>query len=543
MALGSACWRLTGRATRARSLSLVAAMGLTAGLALVGPAAAVAAVSCPTVNGTTGAVTPAPSAGVDWSGCNLHDANMSGADLANANLTNAELWGSDLSGANLTDADLNTFYVYDLTLTGADLSGTQFAYNGDLSGVVSGGITGRPANLPYYPDGQYVLGGGYLAGPGAYLAGADLAGVNLTGAYLVASPANSTDADLAGANLTGANLSGGALGADLSGTELAGANLADLDSQGNTGTPASLPQHWADVDGYLLGPTVVAVYSNLSGDDLAGLDLAGAQFNYADLTDANLSGADLADTYLWYANLTGATVTGANFTGASWLSTTCPDGTNSNIHEDGCLSALDTTPPVLHLNVRNGRVFAAGSAPEVQCTVTDKYSPIVTQPRVTVTSHSAHGIGTFTAACSGATDQAGLTALPVSATYRVAYGFGGFSYPRPGSAVPRSPRVIYAVFGLDGATTSISRSTGAAMARAHDVRVTLRGPGISPVSALCAWHSAGSYFRCALRFPRSVRAGRSERYTITAYERDPDTGLVIAPGEPTAVNPETIHFS
>jgi len=188
--------------------------------------------------------------GVDLENAMINQADLSGADLANADLTNAQLGASDLSGANLTDADLNTFYVNDLTLTGANLSGTRFAYNGYLTGVVSGGITGTPANLPYYPNGQYVLGGGDLAGPGADLAGANLASVNLTGASLVA------NANLSDANLTGANLTSAALGADLSGTELAGANLTDIDSQGDTGTPASLPNHWAYINGYLLGPTV-----------------------------------------------------------------------------------------------------------------------------------------------------------------------------------------------------------------------------------------------------------------------------------------------
>ena len=480
-------------------------------------------------------------AGSNLSGADLQDAmitqaDLSGADLANADLTAAELGGSDLSGANLTDANLDTFYVSNLTLTGADLSGTKFTYNGDLSGVVSGGITGTPANLPYYPNGQYVLGGGYIAGPGADLANTNLAGVDLSGAYLTAS------ANLSGADLNGTNLSGGALAANIAGAELAGANLTDVASYGDTGTPASLPEHWAYVDDYLLGPTVEAVYANLSSANLSGLDLANAQFNYANLSSANLDAADLANTYLWYANLTGATVAGTNFAGASWNSTTCPDGTNSNIYIAGCFSPRDTTPPVLHLNVKNGQILAAGTAPKPQCTATDEYSTISTQPTLTITSHSKHGLGKFTATCSGATDLAGLVARPVSATYWVAYGFDGME-PQQGAYVPTRPRTLGVSFSLSGATGGvISAATGKAMARRHDVRVTLRGPGIRPVTAICRSYSLRSGFACKLRLPHGIEMGRRHRYTITAYENN-GFGFVVAPGEPTAENPVSIHFN
>lgn len=526
----SSAWR--------RGLASVAAVGIAVGLATVLGAPAATAVTCPAV-GPRGVVTPAPAPDVDWSGCKLTDANLSASDLSGANLSgadlaNAELFGSDLSGANLTDANLNTFYVSNLTLTGANLSGTGFAYNGDLTGVVSGGITGTPANLPYYPDGQYVLGGGYIAGPGADLAGVDLAGVNLTGAALDA------NADLTDANLTGANLTSAVLGADLSGTKLAGANLTDIDSRANTGTPASLPPHWAYVNGYLLGPTVEAIYADLSGDDLADLDLAGGQFNYANLSRANLNGANLSKTYLWFANLTGATAAGASFAGASWNSTTCPDGTNSNIYINGCFSPRDTTRPVLHLNVKNGHVFAVNIARHVQCTATDKYQPIIGQPKLTITGHSARGLGKFTATCSGATNLAGLVARPVSATYWVAYRFDGME-PAQGAVVPTHPRTLTVTFALSATAEPISAATGQAMARAKDVRMTLRGPGIRPKTVTCSYAQRARGFVCDLPLPLGIETGRQHRYTLTAYENN-GFGFVIAPGESTAENPAVIHF-
>ncbi len=195
--------------------------------------------------------------------------------------------------------------------------------------------------------------------------------------------------------------------------------------------------------------------------------------------------------------------------------------------------------------VKNGHVYAVGDVPTPGCLVSDKYSPIENSGTLTVTGKGSHGLGVFTATCSGAEDLAGNTALPVHAIYKVAYGFGGFEFPQPGSAVARSSRVIYVVFGLVGSNgRSISRGIGTALARAHDVRATLRGPGIRPVTVNCAWHARGSYFRCTLSIPRGVRTKRADRYTITAYESPgAGAGFVAAPGEPTAVDPETIRFS
>lgn len=577
-----------------RAICLFAAAGAAVCLFALGVAGSAAAATCPTVS-PAGAVSPAPSPRVDWSGCdlagadmasaNLDDANLSGANLTGAVLTsavlsaidleNADLSGADLqsadlddalvtyatltdanlshisfpagylqadnlSGANLSYADLGTPNVGDLTLTGANLQGTIMSFSGDLSGVVSGGITGVPANLPTDPS-RWLLLNGYLIGPGAVLANAGLAGLDLAGAAL--DNADLTNADLTGADLDEAQLNG----TTLSGTELSGANLDGVESGGVTGTPASLPVNWQLRSGYLLGPDVYLIDASLAGDNLSDLDLAGAYTYYANLTGADVDGTSLAGAVLSTGtNLTGATFTGADLTGVSWSDVTCPNGTNSDQYIDGCFSKLDTTPPVMQVTgVRNGHVYAVGHVPQPGCVATDKYSPIVNPPTLTVTGKGSHGLGVFTAYCTGATDAAGNTAAQVHATYKVAYGFSGFEFPQPGSTVPRSSRVIYVVFGLQGANgRPVPRSTGAALARGHDVRATLRGPAIKAVTALCAWHADGSYFRCALPIPGGVRTGHSDHYTITAYENPgAGAGFVAAPGEPTAADPETIRFS
>ena len=215
-----------------RSRSLVGGMDgariamaavVTLGLSFVATAGVVietsqtaAAATCPTLE-PEGPVpfyvpVPGPTAGVDWSGCNLGGATivegtLTDANLSGANLSGAWLSGADLRGANLSDADLSgaiiggrcaagvySFYGADLlgadltdaNLTSSDLGG-EFSYYGtlhciaygaeltdttitganlaraELLGVVSGNITGQPVSLPV----QWLLDNGTLYGPSA----------------------------------------------------------------------------------------------------------------------------------------------------------------------------------------------------------------------------------------------------------------------------------------------------------------------------------------------------------------------------------------
>jgi len=242
-------------------------------------------------------------------------------------------------------------------------------------------------------------------GPDADLTGLDLAGLNLAGVDLIY-------ADLAGTDLTNADLTGVTLiGADVSGTQLAGADLAGVVSQGSvTGTPASLPASWQLKYGYLLGPAASLDVAQLAGDDLSGLDLAGALIEEADLAGADLDNTDLAGaTFSDATNLTGATFAGANLTGATWSDTTCPDGTNSNAHDNGCFSPLDTTPPAAHPAVTSGKAGAHGWY-TTPVTVTWNWTDngtIVTSQCTTTSTASANGkADTLTASC---TDLAGNT--------------------------------------------------------------------------------------------------------------------------------------
>lgn len=306
-----------------------------------------------------------------YSGANLQGAKLGGADLEGiesgsvtgvpaslpthwhlhggyligpgANLAQADLAGMDLTGYDMSDTDL-----YGATLTNTVLAGAT------LTGVLSGHITTVPASLPAH----WIIGDGFLLGPGAdlyadNLSGDNLSGADLAGAFMILT--NLTNANLTGVNLRGADLSKAELkGADLTDDDLSTSNLVSVSSGGVTGSPI-LPANWQLTDGYLIGPG-----ADLAGASLAGQNLSGADLSSAFMEVADLSNTDLDNANLQYADLYLAKVAGATFTGAKWYATDCPDGIDSNQYVDGCFSALDTAPPVAHPAIAGGKLGANG---------------------------------------------------------------------------------------------------------------------------------------------------------------------------------------
>lgn len=74
----------------------------------------------------------------------------------------------------------------------------------------------------------------------------------------------------------------------------------------------------------------------LSGSSLNGVNLTGANLRGALLDGASLVGANLKDADLSDADLTDADLRGAVLTDVTWSNTTCPDGTNSDTHQNKC---------------------------------------------------------------------------------------------------------------------------------------------------------------------------------------------------------------
>jgi hypothetical protein len=108
---------------------------------------------------------------------------------------------------------------------------------------------------------------------------------------------------------------------------------------------------------------------------------------------------------------------------------------------------IDHTPPVVSVtSVSDGATYTLGSVPTAGCSTADAISGVASQATVSMSGGTANDVGSFNATCTGATDNAGNTATPVTASYTVHYAFSGFFSPvsnlpvvnsvKAGSAVP-----------------------------------------------------------------------------------------------------------
>jgi uncharacterized protein YjbI with pentapeptide repeats len=460
-------------------LALAAAMSaLAAGV----PAAAQAAVTCPVVDPGNGSVSPAPAPGVDWAGCNLSSADLSGADLSNAQLAQADLSNADLSNANLS--------------------------------------------------------------------GASLAGANLTAAFMQGTSLAS--ASLNGADLTQALVRNGSLDK----TDLSGATLTGVNSRLLTGTPAHLPANWSLVKGSLIGPGANLINDQLSGAGLSGADLAGAQLDGAGLTGADLSHADLTG-----ASLIGTILTGARLDGTGLASSTLTavvsggiTGTPAALPVPWMLRAGFLMGPGIDLSGDNlsGRGLAGVDLSGADLSRADFTNANLSRAglaRANLTSATLTGANLFRARLTGTIwsgtacpDGTSSGASPAGCTRALAYHFGGFSTPKPGSSVRKSARSFPARFTLTSAKgAKVGDAIGRSLSSNHEIRATLSGPGIKPVRATCRWNAPARNFRCTVRFPARVKTGTSHRYTVVVSENY-GQGFVRAPKRAGVASAVHIHF-
>jgi uncharacterized protein YjbI with pentapeptide repeats len=567
-----------------RSVAVFAVVASGAvGLAGVGAATAVTSnPGCPVLQ-SNGSLTTMPQPGDNWSDCDLqgadlYDANLSNINLAGANLQGAEFIntsgtvvdfaGANLSGANLdgatfqyvnlTGADLASatatgtavlFRLTDADLTGANISNIDFSY-AMFTRIKSGNLV-TSGGTPVPPPG-WALDNGYLMGPSVDFSQDDFPALGANVPTL-------TNRDLPGSKFSSANLTG----MNLSGDNLAGAAFANAD----------------------------LTQANLNGDNLTGAD-----FEFANLTGATLSGADLTGV-MWSGNaicpdgtMSGAhsstcanniddrapvakpavsgtvadgwyrkvtvnwnwtdsngtidpgscvTVTKSSVQGKPvTLTATCGNTAGAVGHASVAMNIENKGPVVTVTGVRAGRLYAAGHVPAAGCRTADALSGVARAATGTVTSSGwAHGVGAFTATCAGAANRAGIAqAAPVRVKYTVAYGLSGFVNPKSKATVARSLGKLPVSFKLSG----LIPSSAVKFAAAADVRVTLSGPGISPVTMAAAWQPKSGTFGVRLPIPGRIKAGQS--YQLTVRE-NVGTGWLAAPVLGIALNPETIRFT
>ena len=499
---------------------------------------------------------------LDLNGDSLAGADLDGTSLAADNLQNGSLANATLTNANLAGANL----------AGVDIAGADFTGAG-LSQVSSGGLTGQPLHLP---ANWYVVGpDGYLVGPGADLYGANLTEVSMAGADLV-------DANLSGAGLTFANLKG----ADLQDADLAGADIGSTSLDGANLAGAAMQKAAID-DSSLRQASMPSV--NLSGATFDGSDLQGANLSGADLTGATWTDTTCPDgsdsdandpegctatlaapvaspavtsgtpgAHGWY---TSAVQVAWNWTDSSGtipascpvssatarngnpvtLTVSCTDSDGSAGDGEFSVKVDAGRPAVSVAGPRAGAIYQDGHVPHATCATVEKVSGVGTPATAKLRGDDPAGVGVVVVTCSGATSYAGLAqAAPVQLSYAVANGFGGFAAPKPGSMLIRSSPVAVS-FGLTATGGKpVPASAAAALAKAHLIRATLRGPGIKATTAVCDWSAKAGTFQCRIDVPGTVRTGKDERYTITAAE-DFGHGFVATPAG-KAANPEVIHF-
>lgn len=91
------------------------------------------------------------------------------------------------------------------------------------------------------------------------------------------------------------------------------------------------------------------------------------------------------------------------------------------------VTVADTTAPFVSvLGVSSGATYTLGAVPVASCSTTDSASGVAISATLAIAGGTANHVGHFTATCSGAVDNAGNHAPPVSATYDVQYVFSGF---------------------------------------------------------------------------------------------------------------------
>jgi uncharacterized protein YjbI with pentapeptide repeats len=150
---------------------------------------------------------------------------------------------------------------------------------------------------------------------------------------------------MANSNFTGANLTGVNFGlVNLDNVDFTGANLTGVSSGGVWGVPATLPDKWKLIGGYLIGPGADLRNANLSGLDLTGADLTGATLTgvksggiigkpvlptgyqlvggYIFGPGANLANAKLDNIDIWWADFTNVDLRGASVDNASFIYST-----------------------------------------------------------------------------------------------------------------------------------------------------------------------------------------------------------------------------
>jgi glycosidase len=147
---------------------------------------------------------------------------------------------------------------------------------------------------------------------------------------------------------------------------------------------------------------------------------------------------------------------------------------------------IDLTSPVVTVTgVTNNATYAYNSVPTAGCQTTDALSGVATSATLNVTGDNGEGYGNFTATCSGATDNAGNSAQPVSVSYTVQ------APPNDSSSVSiSSTGLVYNRIKKTGTeTVTITNISGQALAGPVQLVLSGLSAGVTAANATGTWGS------------------------------------------------------
>jgi hypothetical protein len=250
--------------------------------------------------------------------------------------------------------------------------------------------------------------------------------------------------------------------------------------------------------------------------------------------------------------LSGATATAPAYTPTAsgsiyWVATYNGDGNNSSVTGSCSADSVTVNAEPISQTIAFSQPlgpYVIGRAPiSLTASASSAFgvSYSVTGPcSVTATTLTLTGAGVCKVTASQSGGNGYGAAKQVTRSVAIGYGFKGFSAPTAKTKLEPGAKIALRFEMVNAAGQAISSSAAAALAKAHDVRVALSGPGIKKaLTAVCRW-SKGA-FSCSIKAPKKVKTGARHAYQLSAQENIGagfQTDLVFG----SAKNPVTIHF-
>lgn len=442
--------------------------------------------------------------GANLSGVDLYNGGLDNANLTNANLSKAALYNATLVNTNLTNADLTGVDFTEADLSGATLSGATLSnitwsnttcpdgsnsnantpetcFPDTTAPVISPNVSGTLGNNRWYisdvtvswavsdPESgivsthgcetqtfDYDTFGSDIVCRAANGAGQEtettftsfwgrdatppivsVTNVEDGASYILGSVptagCDTTDAFSGVATNASLTITGG--NSDGTGTFTATCDGA-TDLAGNMAAPASVSYTVEIPDN--TPPMISANVSGTQGNN--GWYISNVEVSWTVSDDeSDISSATGCETTLIDSDTAGASLTcEASSAGGT-------DSASVNIQRDA------TSPVVSVTGVEDGAQYILGAVPTAGCDTQDTLSGVATEASLSLSGGNSNGVGSFTATCDGASDNAGNTGS-ASVSYSVIYDFGGFTAPIDPQAVNqvKAGQTVPVKFSLNG---------------------------------------------------------------------------------------------